>query len=217
MDLPCSCFSFLVLIFLLSTWFSLLFDQQRCLFWLQCLGNIHLNSKCVFFRSFREWYVCLIHWQGAGLLKSVSALCPCCLGPSSTVWLRVADTFMALCDIFFPLLISSPFPVPRPLAPCSRDSLAMSLKVLLAVESAVPEAGEGKWRCLSTQTLLPAFPTSSFPKQTGGFLQVSHGQNTSGFAVCSLQGEEQASHKALGEGRSCVWVGQASKYSGEDI
>lgn len=158
-----------MLIFLLSTWFSLLFDQQRCLFWLQCLGNIHLNSKCVFFRSFREWYVCLIHWQGAGLLKSVSALCPCCLGPSSTVWLRVADTFMALCDIFFPLLISSPFPVPRPLVPCSRDSLAMSLKVLLAVESAVPEAGEGKWRCLSTQTLLPAFPTSSFPKQTGGF------------------------------------------------
>lgn len=93
----------------------------------------------------------------------------------------------------------------------------MSLKALPAGESALPEAGEGKWRCLSTQRLLPAFPTSSFPKQTGGFLQVSHGQSTAKFAVCSLQGEEQAFRIALWGGRGCVGVGEASKYSGEDI
>lgn len=129
---------------------------------------------------------------------------------------------MALCDVFFQLLmhcllISPSFPVPGPLVPCCRDSLAMSLKELPAGESAVPEAGEGKRRCLLTQRLLPAFPTSSFPKQTGGFLQVSYGQNIAGSAVCSLQGEEQACHMALGEGRSWCVRGQASKDSGEDI
>lgn len=79
--------------------------------------------------------------------------------------------------------------------------------------------GKGSRRCLSTQRLLPDFPSTSFPKQTGGFFQVSHSQSTAGFAVCFLQGEEQASALLWGKKRLplrvcvCLSVTQASKYS----
>lgn len=82
----------------------------------------------------------------------------------------------------------------------------------------VPELEKGDRRCLSTHRLLPASPAASFPKQTGGLLQVSPGQRTAGFAARFLQGEEQASALLWGKQEAmCVCVCQASRYSGKDI
>lgn len=79
--------------------------------------------------------------------------------------------------------------------------IIMSQKVLPAKENAVPEAGEGRPEVFIDPKTPSRFPFYFFSKANWWFFQVSHSQSTAGFAVCFLQGEEQASALLWGKKR----------------